>query len=392
MRTQKSTIMNKFKFYFILLIATLSLFSCNKNDDGITAIEEKPYSVQEPVERATIEDYLNSYYIFSVDEDLSITFAPLTKTGKIKTLIDSPVITGVGTSFTKELAIGDDLYKTDKITKIGTILEINSDTQITLTTNAFFSTDVDVPIKCWVNKTTINDQITYPIKSKIVKLHGIEYTVKYLVLREGTGTAPTNTDAILTAYKGFYLQSSTTDAVTTITDTDFEEVKYPSSFFSLLNVVKGWSEMFPLFKKGTYSSNNDGSVSYKDFGAGVLFIPSGLGYYSYGSGSIPGYAPLVFSFKLYDVFRSDTDGDGIPNYQEDKNNDSYMYSFTNIINYPTYPGPDPDNKKDNSWYYDDFPDRDGIPNYLDIDDDGDKYTTAYEIKKGTNYLDASSHP
>jgi FKBP-type peptidyl-prolyl cis-trans isomerase len=379
--------MNKFKFYFILLIATLSLFSCNTNNDTITTVEEKAYSVQEPLEKATIEDYLNSYYIFSVDEDLSITFAPLTKTGKIKTLIDSPIITGIGTSFTKELAVGDDLYNTDKTTKIGTILEINSDTQITLTTNASFSTVVDVPIRCCVIKTTINDQKIYPIKTKTVALHGIEYTVKYLVLREGTGTAPTNTDAVLTAYKGFYLQSSTTDSETTITDTDFEEVKYPSSFFSLLNVVRGWSELFPLFKSGTYSGIDDGSVSYKDFGAGVLFIPSGLGYYNYGSGSIPGYAPLVFSFKLYDVYQSDTDGDGIPNYQEDLNNDGYLYSFTNTILYPTtadYP--------DNVTRYVDDTDNDGIPNYLDNDDDGDNYTTAYEILKGTNYLEASSHP
>jgi hypothetical protein len=30
-----------------------------------------------------------------------------------------------------------------------------------------------------------------------------------------------------------------------------------------------------------------------DFGAGIMFIPSGLGYYAAGSASIPSYSPLV---------------------------------------------------------------------------------------------------
>ncbi len=408
MRTLKPVIiMNKFKFYFSVLIVALTLFSCNKDEDTITSLPLKPYTDQETVDEATINTYLNSYYIFSIDDDLSITFAPLTKTGKIKTLIDSPIITGTGTNFTNELIVGDELYKTDGVTKIGTVLEINSNTKITLEANAPFSTEVsvvdgknvDALIRCKVKKTTIKDQTDYVIKSRIVELHGISYTLKYLVLREGIGTAPTNTDGVFAAYKGFYLQNSTSNGETILTDTDFEEVKYPSSFFSLLNVIRGWSEVFPQFKTGTYGKRNpDGTLTHKDFGAGVMFIPSGLAYYNNPPGSIPSYAPLVFSFKLYEIQRADTDGDGVLNYLEDIKDDKgieikdrYMYSFNNIINYPKYPGPDPDETKDNFWYYDDS-DRDGIPNYLDIDDDGDRYSTAYEISKGTDYLNKNLYP
>jgi hypothetical protein len=39
-------------------------------------------------------------------------------------------------------------------------------------------------------------------------------------------------------------------------------------------------EIFPEFKTGTYSSNTDGTVSYSDFGADVMFIPSGLAYFN----------------------------------------------------------------------------------------------------------------
>jgi hypothetical protein len=33
----------------------------------------------------------------------------------------------------------------------------------------------------------------------------------------------------------------------------------------------------------------------------VSFIPSGLGYFSQGQNSIPAYAPLIFSIKLYEI-------------------------------------------------------------------------------------------
>jgi hypothetical protein len=40
----------------------------------------------------------------------------------------------------------------------------------------------------------------------------------------------------------------------------------------------------PLFKTGdTPIANADGTVTYNNFGAGVMFIPSGLAYYSTGS-------------------------------------------------------------------------------------------------------------
>ncbi len=157
------------------------------------------------------------------------------------------------------------------------------------------------------------------------------------------------------------MYKSTVDEVTTLTPTQFEEVKYPQSFFNLYSVITGWSEIFPKFKTGTAISNSDGTVSYNDFGAGVMFLPSGLAYYSTGSGSIPSYTPLVFSFKLYAIKRSDLDADGIPDYLEDLNGDGYMYSLAEGVDNP------------------DDSDKDGIPNFLDTDDDNDGYVTKFEI-------------
>jgi hypothetical protein len=288
--------MNKFKYYFILMIGVVSLFSCSKND----AAEIEPprdYAVQNATDNTDIEEYLKNYYIEDVSADVDT-----------------------------------------KITKIPT-----GGTQPSI----------------WSYK----DKTTFPkLLSKDVKLHGITYQLYYLVLREGIGQSPCNVDGVLTSYKGEYLTRVTTSGVTSLTAVPFEEVKYPQQMLSLFSVITGWSEIFPQFKTGTYTSNTDGTITHNDFGAGIMFIPSGLGYYAAGSSAIPTYSPLVFSFKLYEIQRLDHDSDGIPSYQEDLDGDGYMRLLAaGVVN--------PDDT-----------DGDGIPNFADVDDDGDGYGTKIEIK------------
>jgi hypothetical protein len=193
-------------------------------------------------------------------------------------------------------------------------------------------------------------------------LHDITYKLYYLVLRQGIGSSPSNVDGVLSSYKGDYLEQIVTSNVSTLTVTPFEEVKYPQQMISLFTTITGWSEIFPQFKTGSYTTKEDGTVAYNDFGAGVMFIPSGLAYYATGSGVVPAYVPLVFCFKLYELQRLDQDGDGIPSYLEDLNGDGYMRSLaTGVVN--------PDDT-----------DGDLIPNFLDVDDDADGYSTKSEIK------------
>ena len=299
--------MNKFKFYFIVLITTFSLFSCSKDDPAPTIDPPADYAEQYKVDTAVIEAYLKTNFI-------------------------------------------------------------------TVTDNHGFTNDQDVTIsKITAGETSIWDQTIYQLKSREVNLHGVPYKVYYLVLRQGVGQSPSNADAVLASYNGSYLQSSTM-----VTATQFEESKFPNQFFSLLGTIKGWGEIFPQFKTGNYNEhkeNNipDGTIDYTDFGAGVMFIPSGLAYFQNGPGSIPSYAPLVFSFKLYEIQRLDSDGDGILNYQENLDGNGYMYDYRNSVNYPTFP-------EDKIRYADDT-DKDGIPNFVDVDDDGDGYTTKLESKR-----------
>ncbi|QBN18476.1 FKBP-type peptidyl-prolyl cis-trans isomerase [Flavobacterium nackdongense] len=312
--------MNKFKFYFLVVFAVLS-FSCSNNDSsGVTVEPPRDYKVQYDADIALIEEYLKTNYITVVsnpgkfdDQDVTITKIP----------------TG------------------------GTQPSIYS----------------------YLNAATFPKLLI-----KEVKLHNIVYNLYYLVLREGKkdvvtgygGVSPCNVDGVLTSYRGTYLSKSaaTATAPSELTATFFEESKFPQTTFSLYSVITGWSEAFPKFKSGTSVINNDGTVSYFDFGSGVMFLPSGLAYYNSGSGAIPSYSPLVFSIKLYNVQRLDQDNDGVFSYQEDLNKDGYVYDYRNTIAYPTTPTTNIDDT-----------DKDGIPDFLDVDDDGDNYTTRLEITK-----------
>lgn len=336
--------MNKFKFYFILSIITVSLFSCSKDDNSIAVEPLRAYADQYTTDIADIEGYLSSNYI---------------------TVVNNP-------------GFADDQDVT--ITKIP-------------------DGGAQPSIMSYLNSAT------YPkLLTRDVSQNNITYKLYYLVLREGIGEYPCNTDNILTAYKGEYLSRETISNVTTLKTTFFEEVKFPQSMKDLSgldlisqgkDLIKGWKEVFPQFKTGTYTANADGTVSYFNFGAGVVFIPSGLAYYNSGSDSIPAYSPLIFNIKLYQIQRLDHDSDGVIDFDEDLDHDRYTPYFRELVAGASIT---------------DDTDKDGNPDFLDVDDDGDNYTTKLEIKDPItglpypfasiptctsgkkNYLDVTCHP
>ena len=179
-----------------------------------------------------------------------------------------------------------------------------------------------------------------PLPFKTVNSNGVDYKVYYISLREGTQLNPSKVDSVFVDYKGSLLN-----------ETVFDRTYTNPSWFPLNGVVKGWQEIFPFFKSGTITagaSAGDPNV-YSDFGVGVMFLPSGLGYYNRASTNIPSYSPLIFSFKLKSVNYVDNDFDGIDSRDEglDTNLDT---------------------------------DGDTFPNYFDQDDDGDGYLTKSEIR------------
>ena len=191
------------------------------------------------------------------------------------------------------------------------------------------------------------DQTEYPLRNKIVTLNTVQYTLYYLSFREGVGDKPTRGDNVLVAYNG-----------TLLSDVQFEYSPLPQVASSLANTIEGWQEIIPLFGAGVPDPSVPASEpnQYLDYGAGVMFLPSDFGYYNTGSGSFIGaYQPLIFSFRLYAVQDTDLDGDTILNKYE------IGGTATDILYYDT--------------------DGDGIPNYLDVDDDNDGFTTKTELRK-----------
>ncbi len=224
-------------------------------------------------------------------------------------------------------------------------------------------------------QTSIWAQTDYPILTREVTVRqneeDITYKIYYIKLTEGTGTAPSNVDRVLTAYKGEYIYDSVENDIHTVISNEFETQDNPQVFFNLTGVIRGWSEIFPQFKTGTYTSNGDGTISYDNFGAGIMFIPSGLAYYNSVQSGIPAYSPLVFNFKLYEMQRVDHDSDGIDSYLEDIGSpgvgnehtpDGYVLTLPEGVDNP------------------DDTDGDEVPDYLDSDDDNDFFTTISETK------------
>ncbi|MEK9614377.1 MAG: FKBP-type peptidyl-prolyl cis-trans isomerase [Flavobacteriaceae bacterium] len=127
----------------------------------------------------------------------------------------------------------------------------------------------------------------------------VDHTLYYLIAREGEGRNPSSVDSTFVSYEGMLLNGNT-----------FDQSKEPI-WFDLTQVVRGFREGVPALKGGTYEVSEDNTVTFKNYGQGVLFFPSGLGYFSNNSGPIPAYSPLIFKINLYIVKQTDHDGDGI---------------------------------------------------------------------------------
>jgi len=171
----------------------------------------------------------------------------------------------------------------------------------------------------------------------------VEYEYYILEIKQGEGaSSPRFCDKVRVKYAG-----SLMDGV------DFETKTTPVDF-DLTGVIPGWSRVMPEFNVGTFVTNSDGTVSFENYGLGVMFLPSGLGYYATYTGSIPSYSNLVFKFELLQSETADHDFDNIPSYMEVIEADYDLFG------------------KDT--------DEDLVVDFVDGDDDGDGTFTADEVR------------
>ncbi len=292
---------------FLVLSFTLTIFSCNNDDDsGTTTVELRDREEQQADDIEAIENYLKTYYYNASDFDD-------VETPKIKDIV-------ITTNPEGRVRLWDELY----------------------------------------------DPISNPtgrLRDTTINFVGIDYKYYILTLNKGGGeTSPNFSDKVRVIYEGRLLDNTVFETIVTPVDLDLVPLN-PDDF-----IIPGWRKVFPAFNVATsLLENNDGTVSYTNHGAGIMFLPSGLAYFANApSVDIPAYSPLIFEFELLQSFVNDHDFDGVPSYLEDIDGDTDFFLDPD----------DPDKEGD------DDTDNNRVPDYFDPDDDGDGVLTIDEDWNG----------
>ena len=170
----------------------------------------------------------------------------------------------------------------------------------------------------------------------------VDYEYYILRLNQGGGIdMPHFSDDVRVIYSGNLLDEVVFDSSVNPVD------------FDLTSLVPGWGRVFPEFNVAeSYLEPGDGTVNFLNAGVGVMFLPSGLAYFSTPPLGINAYSNLIFKFELYQTKINDHDLDGVPSYLEDIDGD------LNLGNDDT--------------------DGNTVQNFADGDDDGDGTLTIEE--------------
>ncbi|RKR12148.1 hypothetical protein CLV91_2271 [Maribacter vaceletii] len=288
--------MNKF---LTLVVITIIAWSCNNDDDGVEAIPLRLLSEVAIEDDAEIIEYLKTHF-YNYEE-----FESKPEGFDYQVKID----TIAGDNANKISLFDSPELKSE-------VIEVDSDD--------FGLTEKETNIK---------------------------HTLYYIVANKGDdnqGVQPTAMDSTFVTYEGRRLSN-----------TIFDSADAPV-WFDMVSTVRGFGKGVAGLKAGgEVEENGDGTFTILDPGVGVIFMPSGLAYFS---GTQPGlsYSPIIFKVNLFRVEESDHDRDGVPTWKEDRDGDS-----------------NPRN---------DDTDEDGGPDYLDTDDDGDFTPTNEEIRNDSGEI------
>ncbi|MEJ6791355.1 MAG: hypothetical protein QNK89_01070 [Lacinutrix sp.] len=204
----------------------------------------------------------------------------------------------------------------------------------------------------------------YPrLDVKIVNQDEIDYNLYILKVREGDGDSINKLDSAAMIYSGSVVDGTVFDSAVNVENGQPFNL---TGVGSVGGVVPGFREGIVEFKTSTgFTNNTDGSITFNGHGIGVVFMPSGLGYFSLPpSAAIPQYSPLFFNLKIISRSNTDFDLDGMPSHLE-------------------HPDGDITGAEDNV-------DGDLLVNFIDNDDDGDGVLTRDEVEQKVYEDDGST--
>ena len=288
--------MNKISLYFISIFISVILFSCQKDDDTKIA-PPRDLAEQYAADIDSIEEYLKTHYLTQVmvDDRIDVQISPIPVGGSQVSIWDN-------TEFPLQHKI------------------IKNDSRLNL---------------------LVEGRVEDPV----------DYKMYYLILNEGGGQQASKFDSTYVSYRGWKLDNEQFD----INNTPFWST-FPAMTTAENELISGFRQFTALLKTAeSVTTNDDGSIVYNNYGAGVVFIPSGLGYFNATRTNLPAYSPLVFTIRMHAARERDHDGDKL------------LSKYENL-----------DGDED---YFNDDTDADNIPDFLDRDDDGDAVRTKDEIRK-----------
>lgn len=267
--------MNRFKFFLVLFVLGITIFSCKKDDDGVAVTPPRDRATQYLVDIDSIDVFLDTHYM-KVDAAYNVTFVKITNgETSVRAQTDYPL----------------------------KFVMIKNDTRVRTSATDFAG-------------TRIADDVVYK--------------VYYMTFRDGSGEHPARVDSTFMSYRGTLLNNTQFDYAPNAIwlSQDVRIVKNESGVRGIgsSGAIPGMRNMMTLFKTGgPFTENPDGSINYGEYGAGVFFLPSGLAYFNTTPGSIQSYSPLIFSVKLIDLQHMDQDGDGVLSIYEDINGNGDFY-------------------------------------------------------------------
>ncbi len=294
--------------YFLALVTVF--VSCEKDDDPTVTYEERDRTEQQIVDDSTLVDYLEHHYFNS-------SFFESGSNQKYSDII-----------VTK-------LPQDDE----GNYLDMPDPDQNTLLIDA--------------------------VETHETEFFDVDYKYYTLRLNQGEGGAPNFSDEVRVRYEGSSVVGGNIfdSRVTPI------DISLVGNGFTSFGTIRAWQLVMPTFNAADDFSIDNGIVNYSNFGLGIMFVPSGLAYFSSISTGTS-YDNLIFKFELLQYEVSDHDTDGIPTYLEDLDGDLDVNN--------------------------DDTDEDSFPNYIDLDDDGDGVATSNEDIDGdgdpTNDIGANGIP
>ncbi|MFD0963913.1 FKBP-type peptidyl-prolyl cis-trans isomerase [Pseudofulvibacter geojedonensis] len=282
---------------FLILTAIFIVVSCKKDESSTTA-NINLYVEQEPIDNAAIVEFLSTHY-YNQEEFDNLSGDPSfhnnIKFYTNEVLADIDANEDGDKDDTNDTVVGYDSNGDG-------VIDANDDDHTTTFTRTLL---INLPAdKLYTKTITLKDPTTD---------EEVEHKLYVLNLNQGGGPVkPRFCDRAFIEYEGQTLSLYTFDEAVTPIQLD------------LSSSVRGFSEGISEFNVAGnldgISAEADGEYPFEDFGVGAIFMPSGLGYYANPVGTqVPSYSPLIFKVKVFAETQLDHDLDGVPTYLEDVN-------------------------------------------------------------------------